>query len=130
METKKIGLHLKLKQGIFSNWSYPGTMKWLGNTKSKITRNGNGQNLPHLKITKLVLVHCYIFDNDYQQDSGVLYTFVPNKSFGQLLDILPENFLFLKTFNSELSCTEVWFTDQVSKHMEVEDKINLSLVIN
>ena len=85
---------------------------------------------PYLKITKLVLVHCYTFNNDYQQDSRVLYTFVPNKSFGQLLDILPENFLFLKTFNSELSCIEVWFADQVSKHMEVEGKTNLSLVIN
>ena len=63
--------------------------------------------MPHLEITEVVLVHCNIIHNDYQHDSGVLYTFVLNKSFDQLLDISPKNFIFLKTFNSELSYTEV-----------------------
>ena len=57
----------------------------------------------HLEITEVVLIHCNIVNNDYQQDSKVLYTFVPNKSFGQLLDMSPKNFTFLKTFNSEFS---------------------------
>ena len=57
----------------------------------------------HLEITEVVLIHSNIVNNDYQQDSRVLYTFVPNKSFGQLLDISPKNFTFLKTFNSEFS---------------------------
>ena len=58
-----------------------------------------------------------------------MYTFVPNKSFGKLLDISPENFIFLKTFDSEFSYIEVWFTDQNSKPPEIEDKINITLVI-
>ena len=105
-------------------------MKLLGSTKSKITKDENGENVPHLEITEVVLVHCNIVNNDYQQDSRVLYTFVPNKSFGQLLDISPKNFIFLKTFDSEFSYIEVWFTDQNSKPLEIEDKINITLVIN
>ena len=64
--------------------------------------------MPHLEITEVVLIHC-----NYKQNPLVLYTFVPNKSFGQLLDISPENFIFLKTFDSEFSYAEVWFTDQI-----------------
>ena len=76
-------------------------MKILGNTKSKITKDVNGENVPHSEITEVVLMHCNIVNNDYQQDSRVLYTFVPNKSFGELLDISPKSFIFLKTLNSE-----------------------------
>ena len=86
--------------------------------------------MPHLKITELVSIHCNIVNNDCQQDSRVLYTFVPNKSFGQLLDISPENFLFLKTFNLEFSYIKVRFIDQNSKPLEIEDKISLTLAIN
>ena len=78
-------------------------MKPLGSTKSKITKDENSQNVPHLEITEMILVQCNIVKNDYEQDSGVLYTFVPNKSFGQLLDISPKKFIYLKTFNSEFS---------------------------
>ena len=77
-----------------------------------------------------MLVPCNIVNNEFQQNSRVLYTFIPNRSFGQLLDISPENFIFLKTVNSELSSTEVWFTDQNSKTLEIEDKVNITLVIN
>ena len=76
-------------------------MKLLGNTKSKITKNENGENLPHLEITEVVLIHCNIVNNDYQQDSRVLYTFVPNKSFGQLVHISAKNLIFSKTFYVE-----------------------------
>ena len=62
-------------------------MKLLGNTKNKLTKNENGENMPHFEITEVALVHCNIANNDYQPDSRFLYTFVPNKSFGQLLDI-------------------------------------------
>ena len=74
-------------------------MKLLGRTKNKITKDKNCENLPHLDIEKVVLVHCNIVNNDYQQDSRVLYTFVPNKQFGSLLEIFPTNHIFLKTFN-------------------------------
>ena len=69
-------------------------MKLSGSTKSKITINKNDENVPHLKINEAVLVYCNIINNDYQQDSRVLYRFVPNKSFGQLLNILPKSFIF------------------------------------
>ena len=78
-------------------------MKLLGSTKSKITKDENSQNVRHLEINEMVLVQCNIVNNDYEQDSGVLYTFVPNKSFGQLLDISPKKFIHLKTLNSEFS---------------------------
>ena len=64
------------------------TMKLPGSTKNKITKNKNGENVPHLEITEVVLVHYNIVNNDYQQDSRALYTFVPNKRFGSLLEIL------------------------------------------
>ena len=85
--------------------------------------------MPHLEITKVVLIHCNVANNSYQQNRN-LYTFVPNKSFGQLLDISPENFLFFKTFDSELLYIKVWFTDQNSNPLEVEGKINITLAIN
>ena len=105
-------------------------MQLLGSTKSKITKDENGENVPHLEITEVVLVHCNTVNNNCQQDSRVLYTFVPNKSFGQLLGISSKKFIFLKTFNSEFSYIELWFTDQNSKSLETEDKINIALVIN
>ena len=82
-----------------------------------------------LKLQKVVLVHCNIVDNDYQQDSRVLYTIVPNKRFGSLLEISPANHIFLKTFNSGFQTIEVWFTDQNSQPLEIVDRINLTLVI-
>ena len=69
-------------------------MKLLGSAKNKITKDKNIENLPHFGITDVLLVHCNIVNNDCQQDSTVLYTFVPNKSFGELLDISPKTFIF------------------------------------
>ena len=104
-------------------------MKLLGSTKDKITKDKNGENVPHLEITEVVLVQCNMVNNDYQHDSRVLYTFVPNKSFGSLLDISHSNHIFLKIFNSEYDEIVVWFTDQNSKPLEIEDRINLTMVI-
>ena len=106
------------------------TIKLIGNNKSKIIENKDWENVLHLKITEVVLVHWNILNNDYQQDSRVLHTFVPNKSFGQLLEISPQNLIFSKYFNSEFSHIEVWFTDQNSKLFKIEDKINMNLVID
>ena len=104
-------------------------MKLIGSTEIKITKDKNGENVPHLEIIEVVLVHGNMLNNDYQQDSRVLYTFVPNKSFGSLLDISPSNHIFLKTFNSEYDEIIIWFTDQNSKPLEIEDRINLTMVI-
>ena len=127
----KIGnrITFKIKDGCSLELSRPGTMKLLGSTKSKITEDKNGENVPHLKITEVVLVHCNIANNDYQQDSRVLYIFVSNKPFGSLLEICPTNHIFLKTFDSEYNEIEVWFPYQKSKPLEIEDRINLTMVI-
>ena len=71
-------------------------MKLLGSTENKITNDKNGENIPHLEITEVVLVHCNIVNNDYQQDSRVLYILVPNKTFGSLLEILTNKFYLFK----------------------------------
>ena len=105
------------------------TMKLLGGTKSKITKDKNGENVPHLEITEVVFLHCDIVNNDYQQHSRVLYTFIPNKPFCSLLEISPTNHIFSKTFNSEYDEIKVWFTDQNSQSLEIEDRINLMTVI-
>ena len=105
----------KTKKGYYIQLLTPETTKVHGNTKSKIPKDENGENVSHLEITEVVLVHCNIVINDYQQNSRVLYKLVPNKLFCQLLDISSKNFIFLNTFYSEFSYTEVWFTDQDSK---------------
>ena len=120
----------KIKTGYYLELLTPEKMKLLGSTKTKITKDGHSENVPYLEITVVLLIHCKIVNNYYQQDSKVLHTFVSNKSIGQLLDISPKKFMFLITFNLELSYIEVWFTDQNSKPLEVEDKNNITLIIN
>ena len=101
-------------------------MKLLGSTKSKIAKDKNGEKLPYIEIIEVVLIHCNVVNNSYQQNSRALYISVPNKSFGQLVDISLKNFIFLKTFDSEISNMDVWFTDQ----NWFTDKINNTLVVN
>ena len=110
-------LTFKIKTGYYLNLLTPEGMKLLGSTESKITKNENVESMFYLEITE-VLIHCNIVNN-YQQDLRVLYTFVPNKSFGQLLIISAKNFMFLKTFNSEFLYIELWFTDQHSKPLDI-----------
>ena len=120
---------LKIKNGYNLEILTPETIKLLGSTKNKITEDKNGENVPYLEITEVVLVHCNIANNDYQQESRVLCTFVLNKPFGSLLEFSPTNHIFLKTFNAEFEDIKVWFTDQNSKPLEIEDRINLTMVI-
>ena len=120
----------KTKTGYYSELFTPETMKLFGSTKSKMTKDKKGENVPRLEVTEVVLIHFNIVNNNYQQDSRVLYKFVPNKSFGKLLDISQKKIILLKTFNSKFSYIEVWFTDQHSKPLEIEDKINITLILN
>ena len=92
-------------------------MKLLGTTKSKVTRNENGENVPNLEITEVILENCNIVNNNLQ-NSRVLYILAPNNSFGKLLDTSPKNVIILNIFNSE------WLTDKNSKPLEIE-KISL-----
>ena len=107
----------------------PETMTLLGSNKNKTNKDKNDENVSYLEITEVVLMHCNIVNNYYQQDSRVLFTFVPNKAFGQLLNISPKDFIFLETFVSDFGCIKGWFTDQNFKLLEIEDKISITLVI-
>ena len=97
----------KIKNGYYLEPLTSETIKLLGSTESKITKDKNGENVPHLEVVELVLVHCNLVNNDYQQDSRILFTFVPSKTFGSLLEISTRNHVFLKTFNSEFQEVKV-----------------------
>ena len=85
--------------------------------------------MPHLEKFELVLFHCNLLIKNINDYSRILYIFVPNKPFGSLLKISPTNHIILKTFNSEFQEIKIWFLEQTSKSLEVEDKINLTLII-
>ena len=93
----------KIKNGYYLELLTPETMKLLGSTENKITTDKNGENVPHLEIAELVLVHCNLINNDYQQNSRILFTLVPNKAFDSLLEILPKNHVFIRNF-AKKSC--------------------------
>ena len=105
----------KIKSGYYLELLTPETMTLLASAESKIAKDKNGENIPHLEVAELVLLHCNLVNNDFQQDSRILYTFLPIKTFGSLLEILPTNHVFLKTFDSEFQEIKTWFTDQTSK---------------
>ena len=106
----------------------PETMKLLGSTKKDVDKDKDGEIVPKLG-SAAVLVHCNLVKNDYQHTSKVLFSFVPNKQFGQLINISPHSLTMMNTVNTEFSFVEVWFTDQTSKALEIEDNINLTLII-
>ena len=90
-------------------------IRLLGSTGNEITKDKNGENVPHLEIVEVVLVHCNIVNCSYQRGSRALFAVVPNKPSAQLLGISTTHFIFLKTYNSEFSYIKEWFTDQNSK---------------
>ena len=103
---KENGITFKIKTGYYLELLAPKTMKLLGITKTKIIKDKDGENVTHLNITEIVLFHGNTSNNNYQQNSRVLDTFIPNKSFGQFLDISPKNVIFLETFDSQFSYVE------------------------
>ena len=98
----------KIKSGYYLQLLALETMKLLGSAESKITKDKNCENVPRLEVVELVLVHCSLVNNDNQQDSRILYAFVPNKTFSSLLEISPTNHVFLKTFISEFQEIKIW----------------------
>ena len=106
------------------------TMKLLGSTKDTIDADKNSENVPRLENVEVVLVHCNLVNNSYQQASRVLFTFVPNKQYGQLISISPNSLIFLKTMNTEFLEIEIWFTGQNNNSLEIEDNVSISLIIN
>ena len=120
----------KIKTGYKLELLSKETMKLLGSTKDIIDSDKNSENVPRLENVEVVLVHCNLVNNSYQQHSRVLFTFVPNKKYGQLISISPHSLIFLKTMNTEFSEINIWFTDQNNNAIEIEDNVNISLIIN
>ena len=105
-------------------------MKLLGSTKDIIDADKNSENVPRLENVEVVLVHCNLVNNNYQQHSRVLFTFVSNKQYGQLISISPHSLIFLNTMNTEFSEIDIWFTDQNNNALDIEDNVNMSFIIN
>ena len=120
----------KIKSGYKLESLSKGTMKLLESTSSIIDEDKNCENLPRLENVEVVLVHCNLVNNSYQQHSRVFFTFVPTKRYGQLISISPHSLVFLKTVNTEFSEIEIWFTDQNNNALEIEDNVDISLIIN
>ena len=97
--------------------------------KKGVNKDKNGENVPKLESVEVVLVHCNLVKNDYQHTSKVLFTFVASKQFGQWINISPHSSTTMNTVNIEFSSVEVWFRDQASKALEVEDNLSLTLII-
>ena len=104
-------------------------MRLLGSTKKDADQGKDGEVVLKLESVEVVLVHCSLVNNNYQQTSKVLFTFVRNKQFVQLINISPQLLTMLGTKNSKFSFIEVWFTDQNSEPLEIEDNVNLTLII-
>ena len=100
-------------------------MKLLGSTKKDVDQDEDGDDVPKLESVEIILVHCNLVNNSYQQTSKIIFTFVPNKQFGQLINIAPYSLTMLGTTNTEFSFIEVWFTDKNSEPLEIEDNVNL-----
>ena len=98
--------------------------------RDTIDADKNSENVPRLENVEVVLVHCNLVNNSYHQASRVLFSFVPNKQYGQLISISPNSLIFLKTMNTEFSEIAIWFIEQNNNSLEIEDNVNISLIIN
>ena len=119
----------KIKTGYKLELLTPETMRLLRSTKKDVDSDKNSENVPKLESVEVALVHCNLVKNDYQHSSKVLFSFVPNKQFGELINISPNTLTMMNTIKTEFSFVEVWFTDQISKALEIEDNLNLTLII-
>ena len=121
----------KIKSGYKLELLSKEMMRLLGSSTGTIDGDNNGDSelVPKLESVDLVLVHCNLVNNSYQQASKVLFTFVPNKKYGQLITVSPETLIMLKTVNTEFSFIEIWFTDQDNRPLEIEDSVNISLIV-
>ena len=121
-------LNFKIKTGYRLELSTKETQKLLGDGPV-IDKDKNSQNVPQLDQVEYVLLHCNLVENDYLQNSKLLYEFVPDKNFGQLISVKPPIFIQQKTSDAIFDYTEIWFTDQNNKSLEIEDKVSVTLII-
>ena len=105
------------------------TIKLLESIKKDVDKEKDEEIAPKLEsVEEVFLVHCNLVKSDYQHTSKVLFSFVQNKQFGQLISISPHSLTMMYTVNTKFSFVEVWFTDQASKALEIEDNVNLTLI--
>ena len=102
-------------------------MKLFGSTKTSIDKTENGENVPNLEVLEIDLIQCNLVDKQYQQKSGVLYTFTPNKSYAYLLNVEQINLVFLKTYNTRFYDIIITFADQNGRLLAVEDRLSLTV---
>ena len=119
----------KIKTGYKLELLTKETMQLLGSSRKEIDQNKNGELVPRLETVKVVLVHCNLVNNSYQQTSKVLFTFLPNKQFGHLITMAPHSPAMLKTTNAEFSFIEIWFADQNDRALKIEKNLNVTLII-
>ena len=127
-KTKK-RIVFKVKTGYKLELLSSETMELLRSTEKDIDKDKNGEDVPKRESVEVVLVHCNFVNNSYQQASKVLFTFVPNKQFGQLITISPHVLTMLKITNAEFQFIQVWFIDQNNRRLEIEDSVNIALII-
>ena len=129
MNRTKNRIVFKITTGYKLEILTPETMKLLGSTNEDVDKDKNGKNVPKIESVEVVSVDFNLVKNDYQHTPKVLFTFIPNKQFGQLTNISPHSLTIMKTVNIKLFSVKVWFTDQISKSLEIEDNANLKLII-
>ena len=119
----------KVKTGYKLELLSPETIKLLGSAEIDADKDKDGEDVPKPESVAVVLVHCNLVNNSYQQESKVLFTFVRNNQFGQLITISPHVLTMLKNTNTEFQSIQVWFTDQNNRPLEIEDSVNITLII-
>ena len=119
----------KIKAGYKLELLTEETMQLLDSSKNVIDKNKDGEIVPRLETVEFVFIHCNLVNNNFQQASKVLLTFVPNKKFGQLINVTPHSPTMLKTTNAEFPFIEIWFRDQNNRSLEIEDNVNITLII-
>ena len=125
----KTGTIFEIKTGCKLELLTKETMQLLGSSKKDTDQNKDGVTVSRLETIKVVLVHCNLVKNNYHQSSKVLFTFVPNEQFGQLITITPHSLTMMKTTNAEFSFIEISFTDRNNRPLEIKDSVNVTLII-
>ena len=129
MNKIKNGIVFQIKTDYKLELLSPETMELLGSTKNYVNQDKDEEDVIKLEFVEVILVHCNLVNNNYWQVSKVLFTFVQNKQFGQLITIAHHSLTKLNTTNTEFSSIEEWFTDQNSKQLEREDNVNTTLIV-
>ena len=119
----------KIKAGYKLELLSSETMKLLGSAKKDVDKDKFGEDVPKLESVEVVLVHCSLVNDSYRKASTVLFTFVLNKQFDQLITILPRLLTVLKTTSGEFQSIGLWFTGQNNRRLEIEDSVNITLII-